>query len=111
MVAGARAAALLLLVWGRLFFVCGRWKDFQKLLHGWCEDEDGAQHGDREEGPQENPVQHLSYKLPVLHHLNKEIRGFWVFFSYRKFNQIFFFSNSFLLTSRMKCSLRMCLLM
>ncbi len=43
----------------------------QEQLDGGCEDEDGAEHRDCEEGPEKNPVQHLSHKLPVLNYLEE----------------------------------------
>ncbi len=43
----------------------------QEQLDSGCEDEDGAEHRDCEEGPEKNPVQHLSHKLPVLNYLEE----------------------------------------
>lgn len=38
-------------------------------MQRWGEDEDGPKHRDCEKDPEEDPVQHLSHKLPVLNNL------------------------------------------
>lgn len=47
------------------------WRWAEVHLQSRSEDQDGSQYWHCEEGPKENPVQHLSHELPVLHYLRK----------------------------------------
>lgn len=67
------ALSLCPLVGGWLFADHGWRRRREKQLQGRCEDEDSSQYGRSEEGPQEDPVQHLGHKLPVLHHLKENM--------------------------------------
>jgi len=48
-----------------------RWGGAQEHLQGRCKNENGAKNRYSEECPEENPVQHLGHKLPVLYYLQE----------------------------------------